>query len=76
VLSTTCAFVLIAALSQDTEKSIKLPIIGNEINPGAFFTWSPLVILSIYLYLQVYIQELRGRFRRLKDFENLVDCNG
>ena len=67
VLSTACAFVLVAAFSQHGDSPIKLPILGNEVDPSDFFTWSPVVLLFIYLYLQFYIQELRGRFTRLQE---------
>ena len=68
VLTTACAFVLVAAMSPENDKSIKLPFVGNELPGDTFFTLSPLVILAIYIYLQVYIQELRGRFARLHEF--------
>jgi Cdc6-like AAA superfamily ATPase len=68
VLTTACAFVLVAAFSPDVDKAIRLPFIGNEVSRDTFFTLSPIVLLSMYLYLQVYIQELRGRFSRLQEF--------
>lgn len=74
-LSTTCAYVLIAALSGTVGESIKLPIVNNEIPTGQFFVWSPLVVLSIYLYLQVYVQELIGRFNRLHEFQYRVNMS-
>ena len=69
VLTTTSAFVLVAALSETTTGSIKLPVAGNDIPRDQFFTWSPLVVLTIYLYLQVYVQEIMRRLERLHTFE-------
>jgi energy-coupling factor transporter ATP-binding protein EcfA2 len=71
-LTTTSAFVVVAAFSDSPSGSIKLPIVGNEIHPDQFFFWSPLVVLAVYLYLQVYIQELVGRFDRLYQFQEKV----
>lgn len=68
-LTTTSAFVLIAALSDSEEGAIELPLVGNAIPQGQFFVWGPLLVLALYLYLQVYVQELRGRFDRLCAFQ-------
>jgi hypothetical protein len=69
VLTTTSAFILIAALSETPTGTIKLPVAGNDISRDQFFAWSPLVVLTIYLYLQVYIQEIIVRLDRLHAFE-------
>src|SRR6185437_13941766 len=59
---------LVAAFSPDGDKAIKLPFVGNEVSRDTFFTLSPIVLLSMYLYLQIYVQEIRGRFSRLQEF--------
>lgn len=69
VLATTSAFILVAALSETPAGTIRLPVAGNDISRDQFFAWSPLVVLTIYLYLQVYIQEIIGRLDRLHAFE-------
>jgi hypothetical protein len=69
VLATTSAFILVAALSETPAGTIRLPVAGNDISRDQFFAWSPLVVLIIYLYLQVYIQEIIVRLDRLHAFE-------
>jgi len=69
VLTTTSAFVLVAALSETSGGSIRLPVAGNDIPRDQFFAWSPLVVLTLYLYLQVYVQEIILRLERLHAFE-------
>lgn len=72
-LATSSAFVLIAAVSRSSSSTIALPIAGNAIPQEQFFFWSPLVILFTYLYLQIYVVELRGRVSRLAAYQARFD---
>jgi hypothetical protein len=60
VLLTACVYVLISAFSASmTGHDIKLPIIAADVKPEEFFLVSPVVILVCYVYLHIYVGELR-----------------
>ncbi len=62
-------YILLAAFSGDMSDKIKLPIINLEVNNLQFFLFSPLIILSLYLYLHIYVGDLRRKlvlFERFK----------
>jgi uncharacterized protein YjbI with pentapeptide repeats len=56
--------------STTVQRTIELPVIKVKVKDSQFFFFSPLVILIAYLYLHIYIRELR---KRLISIQRLIE---
>ncbi len=73
LLVVTSIYILITAFASETNGKLKLPIIPGEVPIETFLAISPLVILSIHWYLNIYITDLNYR---LTTFDELnVNCH-
>lgn len=61
ILATTTMYVLLTAFTGEITKIIELPILNVKMKSADFFLVSPILILFIYVYLHIYITELKKR---------------
>lgn len=72
VLVISSLYVLVAAYSGNRSPKLKLPVLEVEVPTSEFYAISPLIIFGIYMYMQIYVADLR---RRLSIFDNLsIEC--
>lgn len=72
VLVVSSIYVLISAFSVAVTEKLTLPALGVDVSTLEFFAISPVVIVGIYLYMHIYVNQL---IRRLQIFDSLnIEC--
>ena len=72
-LLVSAVYVLITAYAGTVSDNLKLPVFDVEVHIGAFYAISPIIVLGIYLYMHVYVGEVK---RRLRMFDGVtVECH-
>jgi hypothetical protein len=67
-------YVLLAAYSTGVHNTLKLPVLDVDVDTSEFYAISPIIILAIFMYMHIYVSDLRSR---LAAFDNLnIPCNG
>lgn len=61
ILVISSIFVLITAYSGGVKAELLLPVLAVRVKPSEFFVISPVVILCIYAYMHIYVNELKYR---------------
>ncbi len=72
ILSISSVYVLIAAFSGTLEEKLKLPVLNVDVSTGDFFMFSPIIISIVYIYLHIYVRELRDRIFVFKKID--LEC--
>jgi hypothetical protein len=66
-LLVSSAYILLSAFSKQTLDKVTLPLVNVTVTTSEFFVVAPLVILGEYLYLHIYIRDLREKLTAFRD---------
>jgi hypothetical protein len=66
-LLVSSAYILLSAFSKQTVDKVTLPLVNVTVTTSEFFVVAPLVILGEYLYLHIYIRDLREKLTAFKN---------
>jgi hypothetical protein len=57
-------------------KTTSLPIIGMDVSLNAFYIASPIIIILVFVYFQLYLLKLRSLIEKCNDEEKNISIHG